>query len=128
MATEYAAAAFGGLMVHRARPASDVAIDELNADGRWDLMIAGSEGVSIVLPGNNENMADSATNPVIETAGAGSALHRADLDNDGRSDFLVAGAVGLKILRGKETALSKTCLHYCRRTRQQKSVATFGLR
>lgn len=70
--------------------ASDVAIDELNADGRWDLMIGGSEGVSSVLPANNENMADSATNPVIETAGAGSALHRADLDNDGRSDFLVA--------------------------------------
>jgi hypothetical protein len=102
-----------------------LAIDELNADGRWDLMIAGSKGVSSVLPANNENMADSAANPVIEVAG--SVLHRADVDNDGRSDFLVADVAGLKLLRGKGDGTFEDLSSLLPTNSTAKSVATLDL-
>ena len=77
---------------------ADVAIDELNGDGHWDLITAGTNGTSIVLPTNNENIADAKGAPAASVAGTN--IHRADLDNDGRSDFVIAGSNGLTLLRG----------------------------
>jgi hypothetical protein len=76
----------------------DVALDEMNGDGHWDLIAAGPQGVFAVLPKNNDKIADA---EVIRISGkGGTAIHRADLDNDGRSDFLVSSPDGLILLRG----------------------------
>lgn len=78
--------------------AEDVLIDDFNRDSRWDLLIAGSAGTSLIAPKNNELLTDSTA--VSLTTGSGVTLHRADFDNDGRSDLVTAGPAGLSLLRG----------------------------
>jgi len=77
---------------------SDVLLDELNGDGRWDIITTGAKGTSVLLPKTSDSAADAATSSL--SSDEGQSLVRADLDNDGRSDFLVAGPQGLKFLRG----------------------------
>ncbi|MFN9718796.1 MAG: FG-GAP-like repeat-containing protein [Planctomycetota bacterium] len=78
--------------------AMDVLIDELNGDGRWDLMIAGPAGVTSVLPTSNETPADSTSHLL----GSAEATHilKADLDNDSRTDIISCGPGGVDIIRG----------------------------
>ncbi len=78
--------------------AEDVLIDDFNSDSRWDLLIAGSSGTSLIAPKNNELLTDSTAVSLATSPGA--SLHRADLDNDGRSDLMSAGPAGLTLLRG----------------------------
>ncbi len=77
---------------------TDVLIDELNGDGRWDLVTTGSEGTFSVLPKNSENFGETVAASISSVPGK--MLHRSDLDNDGRSDILVASAGGITFLRG----------------------------
>ncbi len=78
--------------------AADVLIDELNGDGRWDLTIGGTGGVTSVLPANNETPKDSASYAL----GAAETTHilKADLDNDSRTDIVSCGPGGVDIVRG----------------------------
>ena len=78
--------------------AEDVLIDDFNGDSRWDLLIAGSSGTSLIAPKNNELLADSKAESLTTVSGV--SLHRADLDNDGRSDLVSSGPAGLTLLRG----------------------------
>lgn len=105
--------------------AADVVIDELNGDGRWDLVTTSAEGTTTVLPKNNETPGDSATTVVSQLAG--SLIHRADLDNDGRSDFLVAGTNGLTILRGTGDVKTEELTALLPPNSTSRSVATSDL-
>ncbi len=78
--------------------AEDVLIEDFNSDSRWDLLIAGSSGTSLIAPKNNELLTDSTAESLATVSGV--SLHRADLDNDGRSDLVSAGPAGLTLLRG----------------------------
>lgn len=78
--------------------AADVLIDELNGDGRWDLIAAGSSGVSSILPANNEVPQDAPLTTLATTAAT--SILRADLDNDSRTDIVACGPGGVGLLRG----------------------------
>lgn len=82
--------------------AQDVAIDELDEDGLWELIITGTDGTAIVQMSDAEQF-DTATLHRWPGPG-GRSLLRGDFDNDGRSDFFVTATESLEFLRGTRDA------------------------
>ncbi len=82
--------------------AADVLIDELNGDGRWDLTIGGTGGVTSVLPANNETPKDSAS---YEWLCGDDSHSEADLDNDSRTDIVSCGPGALTLF--EEPAMAR---------------------
>ncbi len=104
---------------------SDVLLDELNGDGRWDIITTGPSGTATILAKNTDSFAEALTENV--SSAEGRSLVRADLDNDGRSDFLVAGPQKLVILRGTGDGKAEDLSSLLPADTSAQSVATFDM-
>jgi hypothetical protein len=73
----------------------DIAVGDLNRDGRPDLVAANADGVSVSLAQSDGGL----SSPVATTAVPGlTAVALADTDRDGKLDILVAGQNGVDVL------------------------------
>jgi len=83
-------------------PAGAVAIEvvDADADGAWDVLLAGPAGVSRVATRRSPGGTLAAEPAVPIAVGAATGLVAFDYDNDGTLDLALAAADGLRLLRG----------------------------